>query len=233
VKPADSRAFLDQLIANSEKRAAVSGNLLVTTEVKGKSVTTPAVLLVKYPDQLRLELQDPVGGILALLVLNEGKFWFYRHDGKEILTGPLSAAPAGLLPAIDLPSIPRLFLARPDELALKKGMALDGKVTFHYDVGPMDLEEVSWKGDLAEPSEWKRITGDKEKITLLAQYDDYEFKSGVRYPTKIRLTKQLSGFDPQSALLAWKDWEPSVPESKKLFQIPQPETFGRKIKVLR
>ena len=65
-----------------------------------------------------------------------------------------------------------------------------------------------------------------------AFYEDYEFKSGLHYPTKIRLIGPGPDGKESQILLAWKDWEPSVPAEKKLFQIPQQQTFGRKIKAL-
>ncbi|MFX6334777.1 hypothetical protein ABTF54_19125, partial [Acinetobacter baumannii] len=88
-KPPVSPAFVDDLVRNVEKRSAVSGNLLATTDLDGHSVTTPAVLLVEYPDKVRLELQDPVGGILALLVVNGPKCWLYVHNRPEIFMGPV------------------------------------------------------------------------------------------------------------------------------------------------
>jgi hypothetical protein len=206
--------FVDDLIRNSEKRDAVSGNLLVTTELEGKSVTAPAVLLAAFPDRLRLELQDPVGGVLALLVLNGDRFWFYAHDRAEILTGPVRDLPPGLLPRLSAGDIVRFFLARPYADRLRRARLESGMAEFQG-------ETVRWDGNLAEPSAWS--VGDAS-----ATYEDYEFRSGLRYPTRIRLAG-----GSRAVTLAWKDWEPSVPGEKKLFQIPQHETFGRKIKELR
>lgn len=220
--------FLDELIRNSEKRAAVSGTVMVTTDLDGKSVSLPGVLLAEFPDHLRLELQDPVGGILVLLVLNGDRFSLYRHDRAEVLNGPLAKLPAGLLPHISAGDVVRVFLARPNVEHVRRSERQDHQAVFRDGAR---LETLLWDGDFAEPSEWRQSVAGQGGTSAL--YENYEFKSGLRYPTKIRLAGAGRDGQKREILLAWKDWEPSVPTAKKLFQIPQQENFGRKIKELR
>jgi hypothetical protein len=225
VAPRELQGFVAELAKNGAKRDAVSGNLLFTLKDKGKDVTFPAVLLVAFPDKLRLELQDPVGGILVLLVLEGDRFWVYQRDRAEILTGPLKSLPASL--QISSFDAIREFLARPDGDHLARSELRAGEAVFR---GPNGVvETVRWTDGFAEPSEWATRHAGRESS---ARYEDYEFKEGVRYPTKIRLAGSDSA-GKHEALLVWKDWAPGVPKEKKLFQIPQQETFGRKIKVLR
>ncbi|MGZ3654581.1 MAG: hypothetical protein ACXVB9_16195 [Bdellovibrionota bacterium] len=228
VSPSVSRDFLAEIAKNTEKRGAVSGNLLVTGEFEGKSVTTPAVLLVEYPDKLRLELQDPVGGILVLLVLNGDRCWLYQRDRDVIYTGAASRLPFGMIPHLSPQELVRVFLARPDADHLSRSAPL-GEGKAQYRSGDL-LETILWDSSLAEPSEWRISHAGKGGSSAL--YENYEFKSGLRYPTKIRLAASAPGGVQREIALAWKDWEPSVPKEKKLFQIPQQESFGRKIKAL-
>ena len=222
-----ARIFLSDLVKNSEKRSAVSGNLFVTTELGGRSVTMPAVLLVEFPDHLRLELQDPMGGIVALLVLNGPRAWLYMRDRPEIFTGPADKLPLSLFPTSSVEELVRVFLARPYAERLNKAALSDGKAVFRE--GGL-LETLLWDGRVAEPEEWRRSRAGKGGLSAL--YEDYEFKAGLRYPTMIKLAGADSEGNQRRITLAWKDWDPSVPEEKKLFQIPQQETFGRKIKAL-
>lgn len=202
-----------EMLRNSEKRAAISGDLLVTAELDGKSVTIPAVLLAQWPDKFRLELQDPVGGMLALVVVHGESFWLFERERAEILTGPLKKIPFPLLPRGGAEDLLRLFLARPG-LEAKAGRK----------------DTLEWDEGLREPLKWKRLEG---KQLSSATYEDYEARGGARYPTRLRLAGPGADGKMREVVLVWKEWEPTVPGEQKLFQIPQPQTFGRPIKVLR
>ena len=200
-----------EMMKNAAKRSAMSGELLVTSELDGKSVTIPAVLLAQWPDKFRLELQDPVGGMLTLVVVNGGSFWLFERGRKEILTGPLKKIPFPLLPKGGAEDLLRLFLARPDPARGRKGDVLE------------------WDDELREPLAWKRT---EAGARASAVWEDYEFRDGARYPTKLRLSGPAADGKSREVLLVWKDWQPSVPSEQKLFQIPQQQTFGLKIKAL-
>ena len=200
-----------EMLKNGEKRTAISGELLLTTELEGKSVTIPAVLLASWPDKFRLELQDPVGGMLALVVVNGERFWLFEKERKENLTGPLSRIPFPLLPKGGAEDLLRLFLARPDLGRGRKG------------------DTVEWDETLKEPLAWRRAEGGRKSAAI---YEDYEFRDGARYPTKLRLSGPTADGKSREVVLVWKDWQASVPDVQKLFQIPQQQTFGRPTKAL-
>lgn len=183
----------------------------MTTRLDGKSVTVPAVLLALWPHQLRLELQDPVGGMLALVVVNGEEFWLFQKERPYILRGPLAKIPFPLLPRGSAEDLLRVFLARPPIREQRS------------------LEKITWDEKMQEPLAWKR---EVKGGAVSASYDDYEFREGARYPTKLRLSSPGSDGGMQEVILVWKDWKPSVPSGQKLFQIPQQQTFGRKIKAL-
>lgn len=188
-------------------------------------------MLAEFPDKLRLEIQDPVGGILGLLVLNGDRAWLYLHDRPEIYTGPAERLPLGLFPRMKPEELVRIFLARPYAEHLRHSDLANDRATYHS--GDL-LETVLWSDSLAEPGEWRQARVGKGGSSAL--YEDYAFHAGVRYPTKIKLAVKDAQDNERDLTLVWKDWEASVPQSdpkgKKLFQIPQQETFGRKIKAL-
>lgn len=204
-----------EMLKNAGKRTAISGELLVTTELDGKSVTIPAVLLAAWPDKFRLELQDPVGGMLALVVVNGERFWLFEKERKENLTGPLKKIPFPLIPKGGSEDLLRLFLARPD-LDSRKGGGRKG-------------DTVEWDERLKEPLVWKRTEGTSKSVAI---YEDYEFRDGARYPTKLRLSGPAADGKAREVTLVWKDWQASVPGEQKLFQIPQQQAFGRPTKAL-
>lgn len=206
----------------------MSGTLLLTTELDGSSVSTPAVILVEWPDKVRLELQDPVGGMLALLVLNGDRFWLYQSERPELLTGPVKKLPFGMIPKVSAEELVRLLLARPYPDRMRQGKIGSGQSVFR---DQRLRETVRWNEDDSEPSEWRQAASAANNV-VNAIYEDYAFQSGLHYPTKIRLETTGPDGKEKHILLVWKDWEANVPKEKKLFQIPQQQTFGRKIKAL-
>lgn|GEM_PF-4468633 len=222
----DRLDLLNRLEKNVAKRDSVSGNLMVTAELNGQSVSVPAVLLVSYPDKFRLEVQDPVGGLIALVVVNGEQFWLFERERNEILTGALSKIPFPLIPKGGSEDLVRYFLARPYIERVRRGEVRDSRSVLREQ---MLRETVEWS-DVPEPVLWKREVNGRTQIR--AEYDDYEAKDGLRFPSKLRLTGVGNDGKLRQVLLVWKDWLASVPSEQKLFQIPQQQTFGRKIKAL-
>lgn len=214
------------MLANSEKRTAISGSVFFTSQVEGKDVTAPGVLLVQWPDKVRLEAQDPMGNTLFLLIFNAGNFWMYRSDQPEILTGPLKKYPDNtqLMARADL--LVSAFLARP---------VVAGKFTF-LENGAERVEgghryQIRWDGPTQEiESIVEEIPGTGKTGFF---FEDYGTHAGISFPEKIRMTQPLQNHKSRTATIQWRDWQPFVPDAKNLFQIPQQQTFGRKIKALR
>jgi len=217
---------ISALEKNSSQRQAISGNLLITSEHNGSSVTLPAVLLAQYPDKFRLELQDPVGGLIALVVVNGDRFWLYQKERKEINTGPVKKIPFPLLPRSSAEDLVRIFLAKPYIDRIIRSEISDDRSIFE---AANSRETVAWASN-HEPILWTLEKKGKKQSSAI--YEDYEMKSGIRFPTKLKISGVGEDGRYRSALLVWKDWDASVPSEQKLFQIPQPQTFGRKIKVL-
>lgn len=230
--PAAAQAELDSVIAHLKSRQEISGTLFVTAKIKGEHVTAPAVMLVQWPDKVRLEIQDPVGSTLALFVVNGTQFWLYQKSLPDILTGPLSRLPAGLGLISQGKEFVRAFLARPP-LEEWKNPLIEGhsaKPRVAPDLGAARPAEVRWSDRLREPEEW--VSGHANGTISTFRYEDYQARAGVSFPQKISLTHANSEGFSETASFAWRDWQPFVPQEKKLFQIPQQQLFGRKIKAL-
>jgi len=204
----------------------MSGTVTFTHSSGGKALSTPGVLLVEWPGSLRLEVQDPVGSMLLLLVVSEGKFWLYDQSRRENLTGPLKSLPPGLVPSLQPEEILRVFLARPPLDTFKQAPVEGMSAVVREETREHFLR---WDSSFF-PREWviKQRGGAEEGVT----WDDFTFRDGVHYPGKVRLRRMLPGQADQSALILWNDWEPSVPKEKKLFHIPPAQGFGRPTKAL-
>ena len=204
--------------------------MLLTHTQRGRAVTTPAILLVAAPDRLRLELQDPVGSLLGLLVIKGDQFWLYRHDARENLTGPLARLPADLGLPFRAEDLARVILARPYFERFAGAPAGERFAKSAAKAGTVEAngETLRWSTDPLEPREWTRREANGGLFG--AVYEEYESRSGTRFPTRVKLREEAT---QREVLLAWKDWEPSVPKDEKLFQIPQQQQFGRPTKALR
>jgi hypothetical protein len=202
----------------------MSGTIRITQTVEGKSVTIPGVLLVSWPGSLRLELQDPVGSVLALLLVEGDRFWLYQQNRKENLTGPIAKLPTGLSLPFVAEDLVRVILARPDLEKFRLVPAEGNRAEL-----AKGLEALSWSEGRFQIQEWmKKIPG---APMSRANYEEYASKSGALYPTKLRLTSGVGEKSERSALVVWVDWEPKVYD-KKNFQIPPSRDFGRKTKAL-
>lgn len=192
-----------------------------------KNVAAPGILLVSWPDKLHLEIQDPVGGMLALLVMNGDHFWWYSSDQKEITTGKLESMKAVVGLPFEAQDLVRAFLGRPGVEKWKAGQIVEHSSTLQ--VGSVS-EFLEWSDRLNEPTVWKRMFPNGQRIEVL--FEDYLDRFGASYPSKVRIASLLKDRRQLTISWVWKDWQPRVPGEKKLFQIPQEQHFGRKIKAL-
>lgn len=209
-----------------EARREASGSGSISWISKEKNIAAPAVLLVSWPDRLRLEIQDPLGGVLALLILNGDQFWWYASDQKEILSGKA----AKMREAMNLPfgsqDLIRAFLGRPD-VAKWKGAAIGNSARL---TGPDSEEYLAWSDRLNEPTEWRQVFSSGQKIHV--SFEDYLIGFGASYPSKVRMESWRKDRRELTISWVWKDWQPQVSDEKKFFQIPQEQHFGRPIKAL-
>ncbi len=206
----------------------MSGTIYLTQTQGEKSLRAPGVLLLRWPDQLRLEVQDPLGSTQVLLIMDGGRFWLYQQNRKENLTGPV----AKLLAVPEIPNLPfgknlaGYFLGRLEWERWQKAQVEGNGATLSLGEGAESLE---WD-ESHQLSKWSRLAP-KPGAAYSLQYQEFEFRAGTLYPTKIRWQSEGGNKPGQTVSVSWEDWQPSVPE-KNLFQIPPAQDFGRKTKAL-
>ena len=215
------------MVANTQKRHNISGSVFVTTRINGQDMTAPGVMLVQWPNKIRLELEDAVGSTLGLVVVNDDRFWIYQKDQPEIITGPLSKIPGGLGLLSRAGELIAGVLARPPLEHQGKPTFVEHGIEHRF---PAGRRTVTWASASLEPSTYVE-DGAEAKTSFL--YLDYEARAGVSFPKKIQVIREFPRRESETLTVVWRDWQPFVPEEKKLFQIPQQQTFGRKIKALR
>ena len=103
---------------NGEKFAAarnvMAGMVKFTLpDGKGATFSVPGVLILQWPDRMRLEVQDPLGGTLVLMVLRGDRFWLHQKTAKANLTGPVKKLQLSYLPKAGSILWPELFLGKP------------------------------------------------------------------------------------------------------------------------
>lgn len=213
--------------ANAEKRSVISGSGFFSWKDKQTNIAAPGVLLVSWPDRLRLEVQDPIGGTQALLVVNGESFWWYSAQEKEIFTGRVARLQQALGFSFMAQDLVQAFLARSDfslnwmgddcsycVQAVEKGLR----------------QRLYWSDRLNEVVEWeKNFSGRRRGVV---SWEDFMLRLGVSFPRKTRLDSYVNGELEQSISWVWNEWQPSLVNDKNLFEIPQKERFGRKIKIL-
>lgn len=212
---------------NSNQRSDASGTGSITWISKDKNVAAPAVLLVSWPDKLRLEIQDPIGGVLALLVINGENFWWYASDQKEILTGKAGKMKEAVGIPFEAQDLVRAFLGRPGVEKWADAKLLGNSAKLET---PLWEEELQWSDRLNEPTLWRRVFKTGARVQVL--FEDYNVRFGASYPSKVRIESLQKDRRDLTISWVWNDWQPRVPSEKKLFQIPQEQVFGRKIKAL-
>lgn len=193
-----------EILTRQEKRTKVSGTGFVSFSMNGKSTAAPGVLLVEWPDRLRLEIQDPIGSILALLIVNGDSFWWENRETKEALTGK-----------VNHPELEKLLPFPVNPKFLIPGI-----------MGRPNLED-----EINISAYWKEVIHWKLKNDADVFFEDYAMRLGVQYPTVIRM---LSGNKEEQKKLEWqwKDWQPEQKIKEKNFQIPLEASKNLKLKKL-
>jgi outer membrane lipoprotein-sorting protein len=220
ILPKKDEPIKEKIRAASSSRTEMSGNVKFTQETEKGSITLPGTFVLRWPDQARLEVQDPFGGVQFLLILNKENFWMYRSDWKENLQGRVSdLGKFSSIPIRGENFLP-IFLARPNLTDFaQKGEVLLGAET----------QEIRWDHRYQLAS-WSFSLGDRGKGS--AKYLDWASQSGALYPTKLQLILEKEG-KSRSIFLQWDDWSSEAPQRSSIFQIPPSADFGKSTKALR
>ena len=214
---------------NTEKRQKISGSGAFSWVTQDKNLAAPGIVLAEWPNKLRLEVDDPLGSILVLLIINEDKFWWYNNDDPYIVTGPLSRLQESAGIPFQANDLVRAFLARPKVLELDRVKA-SGNTSASVDYTNGEREGMDWSGQNLEPVKWTKVRPKAQRIEI--NFEDYEIKFGASFPKKVKLEKFNGPDKAQLLSWTWNDWQPQISAPAKVFQIPQEQHFGRKIKSL-
>ena len=215
-KPRAKPRDIARLQANIEARSIASGSGAVTLKTPRRSVSASGILVVDWPRGLRLEVQNPLGGTVAFLVMDETEFWSYTEEEGVAWRGKVNAPHSRRF--LPLPLAPqdffRALLARP---------ALD-----EASLGPKDhtlvlqrngrRETISWDPVNDQVLRW-RLEGE-EGAYVDAEYGDYFLKSGQAFPRKVRLSYFQKGSEKFRLSWHWHDLETYLPAISNPFSIP-------------
>lgn len=227
--PPTTKNPLQEVKNNSEKRLQIAGQGNISWKSKSRNIACLGTLLVNGLNQLRFELQDPLGGTLALLVIHDQEFWWYDAESKELLQGSVKRLSKILGWGLEATELARVFLARPEFLA-DPAMVIekqDRVVQRHGDW----LDEIIWSDRLWEPVQWNFSLANGDRAQVF--FEDYSVQHGASVPLKIRIESLTLAGEPKSISWVWKDYVPRVGANPGFFKIPQDQNFGRKTKFLR
>jgi hypothetical protein len=220
ILPKQDQSVKEKIRTASQSRMEMSGSVKFTQETEKGSITLPGTFVLRWPDQARLEVQDPFGGVQFLLILNKENFWMYRSDWKENLQGKISdLGNFSSIPIRGENFLP-IFLSKPDLAEFtQKGDVLLGAGS----------QEIRWDHRYQLAS-WSFSLGDRGRGS--AKYLDWASQSGALYPTKLQLVLEKEG-KSRSIFLQWDDWSSEAPKRSSIFQIPPSTDFGKTTKALR
>ncbi len=220
---------LQRLTESARSREKASGSGSVVWKTAKRNIGASGILVVDWPDKMRFEVQDPLGGMVAFLVFSGDEFWSYReeaavaHRGKfskntkwrQILPLPLSAQ-----------DYLRILLARPPvEKASIEYLSTKSRAKLTYP-GSARMDYLAWSRLRDEPSLWRLKWGNGDQIE--ARYEDYKVVSGKYYPMKVRVRYIRRGKERLTLIWRWKDMEAYLPKVGRLFAVPP--KWGKRIR---
>ena len=205
VKNNISLSELEKLKVSMEKRTALSGNGSISIVTKEQNISAPGVLVLQWPNKLRLEVQDPMGATQALLIFNEQQFWWDDTKQNKPVIGPLNH-----------PSLQNIV---PIPLS---GTSLIGAL-----LGRVDTEVITDQSlRLGEPLSALYTFSNNRVVRV--EYESYETVGGLSYPSLIRIVLQVAGTETSRLVWRWSDAQPNGGALPQIFQIP-PEGAPKKI----
>lgn len=218
---ANSDPVFQRVLDNTEARVVASGSGNFSFRSPKRNVSAAGILVVSWPGSYRLELQDPLGGMVGLLVVHAGQYWAYVDSRGRPLrgaVGDVGARKAFLLPVLP-DDLARLLLAKPNfaQAEFSYTGARPGGV-LRYAEFPGRSDRIFWDSASEQLSEWHLDL--RQGARVEAKYSNYRARSGINFPHRV----ELHWFRGQENLLTlvwtWSDLETYIPQSSNLFQIP-------------
>ncbi len=201
---------------STQKRKESSGTIFVNWKNSKKNITATGILLLRWPDKLQLELQNPLGQTLAYLVLNGDKFWWYQN--KKVQTGNITSPERQLPIPLSSRTLLQALLARPgiNKSYIWKGIKNSNEVMLYP--GTTNQERLRWNSALKEPTQWrKKLTSTSRLIT---HYSNYQVHSGIRFPMHIKLQILQKKRKVLTINWYWEEISNFISPKSKPFTIP-------------
>jgi outer membrane lipoprotein-sorting protein len=242
-------ATYDQLIANLEKYTDRI-NSLVSTDMRvtftsgrvesGKLQeyrSAPGYILLKRPDSIRLNVQNPLtktsivelvslGDQFAVWYPRENKFFTGRNSAKELDvegTPTFSARPSHIFEAI----LPQKIAASGSQTRISLEEDRDAQtkyyvLTFYRETGKTRLEPIRrlWidRADLSVSRQF--VYGEQGTVVSMIQYSDLTTVDGLLLPLSIRIERPIDGYILEMHFRTWRV-NSDVPESSFVLNPPE------------
>jgi hypothetical protein len=174
------------------KRDQIAGNGSISIVSPHDNIAAAAVLAVQSPDRVRLEIQDPVGNTLGLLIIH-GERFFWQREGRAWIGRLSHPKVAQILP-----------------FAFRRGEDLVAALLAQ----PLNNTVKDWDRQKGEPlsAEFAGLHGRAVQI----EWEDYQFKKTAEVP---RLVRMIFSAD-ERVVWRWADWESQLPRgSEKIFDL--------------
>lgn len=213
---------LQRLVTAGKKRTKASGAGSVVWKSKARNIGARGVLILDWPSRLRLEVQDPLGGMVAFLVIAEDEFWSYREEAGIAWRGSIGASESKRLLPIPMSGEDylRVLLARPpvEAAQVKYVSNQSNSAQLTYAEFPERVDYLEWDLANEEPVRWILEWKDTRKVEVF--YSDYRPVAGTRFPGKISILYSVGDIERLQLIWRWSDLEAYLPKVGDLFTIP-------------
>lgn len=154
----NSNAHKEKNIRALRQAVLADGNIAWNSAQK--KMAAAVSMAAAWPNSLRLEIQDPFGGRIALLLIHGENFWWESQEDSRAYTGTLRSKELKQIlpwPVLEVPLV-AILLLRSGEGA-----------------------QVGWNERFQEPSYWQINS------SWRVNYNDYQISSGQYFPAEMRI----------------------------------------------
>jgi hypothetical protein len=193
----DPSALLDQVRVAQERVQRVRGSARVSISSPSASGSAFEFAAAEKPDRIHLETLDFFGNPVAVLVAAGGRFGFHDARANVFYRGDATPENVSRLLPVVLP-VEELVLILCGSAPLLPGTPLDVTVKDEFLLLTIGLGDVGQRLAIGEHAavEWSRVrratASARGAVSEVApaydlEFDDFRFRSGVRFPSNVKL----------------------------------------------
>lgn len=190
------------------------------------NIAAQGVLIIEGPERMRLEIQDPVGGTQALLILNGERFFWFMAEAAHNWAGPVAKLHKVATVSLSGEQLVRVLLGSPN---------LSGFVSKSEGEWEKETEvakEHIFANSSGELGVWN-IAKKNTAWTMHASYENYAVRSGVSVPYLTQIELLESNKLKSRFVWKWNDFRFEGATNDALLRIPSGAFLGKPTKVLR